>query len=79
MLLTGRVSGLIARPRPRHGVLSARVVSAAPAFDGGGRRESALEGGEGEGVAEQWGNRSRLLCSVQSNMGRLELFERHKI
>ena len=65
----GRVSGLLARPRPPRGALSARVVSTAPASDGRERRESnrsALEGGEegrdgralglkyGETEAEGW-------------------------
>ena len=35
-LLVGRISGLIARPRPPHGVLNARVVTA-PAVGGRGR------------------------------------------
>ena len=52
MLLIGRVSGLVARPRPPRGALSARVVSMAPASDGRGRRETVCtgrRGGRGKG------------------------------
>ena len=33
----------------------------------------------GEGVAEQWDGRSRLVCSVQSSAGRPKLFGGYKI
>ena len=68
-LLIGRVSGLIARPRPSCGALSARVVSTAPASDGRGRRESVCterRGGERGGRA-LW---RRVEVGVQSSTGR---------
>ena len=50
MFLIGPVSGLIARPRPPRGALSARFVSTAPASEGCGRRESVcMESREGGG------------------------------
>ena len=54
MFLIGRVSGLIARPHPSRGALSARAVNTAPASDGRGRRESVCtgrRGGERDGRA----------------------------
>ena len=61
-LLIGRVSGLLAKPRPPRSALSASVVSTAPAPDGHGdiMNQSALERGEGRGVAEQRGSRWRV-------------------
>ena len=47
MLLIGRVSSLIAMPRPPRGALSARVVSTAPASNGRGRCESVCTRGRG--------------------------------
>ena len=49
-LLIGHVSGLIARPRPPRGALSARVVSTAPASSRHGRRESVCTGRRGGGT-----------------------------
>ena len=40
MLLIGRVSGVVTRPRSPRGALSTLVVSTAPAPDGDGHRES---------------------------------------
>ena len=81
ILLIGRLSELVARPRLPRGALSARVVSTAPAPDGDGSRESVCTGKRGEGgVAEHWGGRWRLVCSlVQSSTGRPKLFDRNKI
>ena len=58
--LIGCASGLLARPRPPLGALSACVVTTAPAPGGADMvNQSALEGGEG--VAEQLGGGWRLV------------------
>ena len=63
--LIGRASGLLARPRPPLGALSARVVRTAPAPEGRGRGESVCTGRRG-GCCRAVGRRleSRVhLCS----------------
>ena len=62
-LLIARVSGLIARPRPPRGALSACVVSTVPASTGtdGVNQSAALGGGEGEGDGRAVGGGWRLV------------------
>ena len=85
MALIGRVSGVVARPRPPRGALSARVVSTASAPDGAGRRESVCAGrrgggGGGRAVGRQVeadvqsstaGDRSCLICIKSDSMIRM--------
>ena len=80
MFLIVRVSGLITKLHPPRGALSVRAVSAAPASATGAGvvSRTALEGGEGEGMAEHRGGRWRLVCSQVRGDRSLGLFDRNK-
>ena len=72
MFLIVRVSGLITKLHPPRGALSVRAVSAAPASATGAGvvSRTALEGGEGEGMAIGQASGRQVEVGVQSSTGR---------